>query len=31
MWESFLPEIDIVLKAALSIENWRRIHGGQEI
>lgn len=25
MWESFLPEVDIVLKAALSPEEWERM------
>lgn len=25
MWESFLPEVDVVLKAALSPDEWERI------
>lgn len=25
MWESMLPEVDIVLKAALSLEEWEKI------
>lgn len=25
MWESFLPEADIVLTAALSAEDWQRM------
>lgn len=25
MWESFLPEVDIVLEAALSTEEWERM------
>lgn len=25
MWESFLPEVDIVLQAALPPEDWERV------
>ncbi len=25
MWESLMPEVDIVLKAALTPEEWERI------
>lgn len=25
MWESFLPEVDAVLEAALTAEDWRRL------
>lgn len=25
MWESFLPEVDVVLKAALSQDEWERM------
>lgn len=25
MWESFLPEVDIVLKAALSPDEWEQL------
>lgn len=25
MWESFLPEVDVVLRAALSDEDWERV------
>jgi hypothetical protein len=25
MWESFLPEVDTVLEAALSAEEWERV------
>lgn len=28
MWESFLREVDIVLKAALSPEEWERVKAG---
>lgn len=27
MWESFLPEVDAVLEAALEPEEWERIKG----
>ncbi|MBN7777740.1 hypothetical protein JYP49_14155 [Nitratireductor aquimarinus] len=30
MWESLLPEVDIVLKAALTPEEWERIRGEDE-
>ena len=30
MWESLLPEVDIVLKAALTPEEWARIREGGE-
>lgn len=25
MWESYLPEVDAILKAALSAEEWERM------
>ena len=25
MWQNYLPEVDIVLKAALTAENWDRL------
>jgi hypothetical protein len=28
MWQSYLPEVDTVLKAALSPEEWERIRSG---
>lgn len=30
MWESFLPEVDIVLKAALSLDDFQRILAKRE-
>lgn len=30
MWESFLPEVDIVLQAALSPEGWDEIVSEEE-
>ncbi|WJR67184.1 hypothetical protein QTA58_00115 [Neorhizobium sp. CSC1952] len=28
MWESYLPEVDVILEAALSAEEWERVKQG---